>query len=612
MNAQSPITGDLQMIALADLKISPMNARPTVPTAEVEAMADSIAINGLMQNLMGYEGLDGIEIVAGGKRLRALQLIASDPERSSIHVLDPVPVRITGDEGVAQEWAGAENEARSDPHPADQIRAYRDLAATGADAASIARVFAKTEAHVRGRLKLAQLPDTALKALETGKINLDEAKALTLANDPAQLDRVLEAVCNTNHYGVRFIRNELGEGKISATDRRAVYVGLDTYKAEGGAITDDLFEGQSLLHNEELLNTLFATKLSIDTERVQQDEGWNWAIAVKEHYLPYDRHDHLRMLHPTPGELSEADAEEYDKLLEQFEADAISPNDEERLEDLQRRLDGYFTDEDYEIGGVFVYVNSQGKLTVDRAYAQRDSSGDAGETTPGQEPTKEVKIKPPITAAGVEDLHTIAALALQTALVDKSETLLDLFAFQCESDMYAWAAPLNIQTNNQKIEPSETDGVLISARLTAETELSGSTPTEQFAAFRAQGKSHRNTVLARNLARTLNAPFHSSFGKDLMAELGVNIRKIWTPTATNFFSRCSVGMLQQIWVELLELEEDDPRIKEFAALRKGEKGKELEDLFNDASAQEAHGLSRAQVKVIDAWMPADFTLPEVN
>jgi ParB family chromosome partitioning protein len=44
-------------------------------------------------------------------------------------------------------------------------------------------------------------------------------------------------------------------------------------------------------------------------------------------------------------------------------------------------------------------------------------------------------------------------------------------------------------------------------------------------------------------------------------------------------------------------------MERFAKLKVGEKRKELEKLFNDASTQEALGLSRSEVAAIDSWIP---------
>ncbi|MEP5728110.1 MAG: ParB N-terminal domain-containing protein [Sulfitobacter sp.] len=610
MNDRSPVTADLTLIPLADLSISPLNTRQDVPAPDIEAMAQSICVNGLMQNLMAHRTDDGIGVVAGGKRLRALQLIAANPEQfEHKHPINTVPVRITEDAATARDWAGAENEARSDPHPADQIIAYRDMAATGATAATIARAYAKNTAHVNSRLRLAELPDSAIAALRNGQINLDEAKALTLTNDTAKLDRVLEVVTtHPPHDTIAYIRRELSDGKIAATDRRVVFVGLDTYVAEGGKLTPDLFEGRSLLHDESLLNKLFATKLAIKAEEVEREEGWAWVKPVHEPHLPYSRHEEFTCIYPEPGELSAADQEEYERLEETLQTDQETEGDLARLDELQSRLDGDFTDMQRETAGVFLTVDHKGQLEIHRAYTDRNKSGDAGETTlDGDEITKEITPpKPPITAKGTDDLHTIATLALQTAMLTKPDLLLDLLAFQFEADLYAWDAPMNIQRTEQKIAPSEPAGITTTAQLSAKTEITGPTPVEQFAAFQAMGKKHRNTVLSRNLARAINAPMHRDFGRHIMAEADAKMRKVWTPTAANFFSSCSVAMLDGLWAQLLELEDDDVRRGEFARLKKGEKAKQLEALMSDASVQEAHGLSRAQIKALDAWVPDGF------
>ena len=590
MNDLSPTTTELAYVALRDLTISPLNTRQTVADADIEAMAQSIATVGLLQNLMGHQTDDSVQIVAGGKRLRALELLA-DTADSPMGPDSLIPVRVTMDETTAREWAGTENEARSDPHPADQIRAYRDMAAKGAEPAVIARAFAKTENHVRGRLKLAQLPDTALTALREGKINLDEAKALTLASDPAQLDRVLEAVTTQQHWSASRIRRELAEGKIEATDRRVKFIGLDLYIAEGGALTADLFTDASLLHDVGLLDKLFATKLALKAEQVERDEGWSWVKALREQHTPFNWYDTHKRLHPEPGTLSEADTEEYDRLAELAEADAINDTDLATFEALQTRLDGDFTDAQRDAGGAFVYVDHRGDLRIERGYALLGAKNGADGADDDGVTRTETKPKPPITQKGTDDLHCISTLALQTALIDKSDLLLDLLAFQLEADhLSSWSAPLNITAAPQNITPSDLSEIHVTAKLDAQlTEIAGTTPADQFASFQALGKKHRNTVLARHLARAANAPMRNAFGKWLMAQAGANMRKVWTPTAANFLGQCSVPMLDALWAQLLELEDDDPRRAEFAKLKKGKKAEELEGLFMDASVQEAHG-----------------------
>jgi hypothetical protein len=98
-----------------------------------------------------------VQIVAGGKRLRALQKLAAEGwhRTADQRRIDYVPVQITEDPLVAQAWAGAENTARSALHPADEIRAYAALRLTGISPGTIARTYAVTESQVHRMLKLA-------------------------------------------------------------------------------------------------------------------------------------------------------------------------------------------------------------------------------------------------------------------------------------------------------------------------------------------------------------------------------------------------------------------------------------------------------------------------
>ena len=72
---------ELEIIDLADLRLSELNPRATPPSdAEVAALAASIAEVGLLQGLCGYGEpgrQDIVHVTAGGLRLRALQHLAA-------------------------------------------------------------------------------------------------------------------------------------------------------------------------------------------------------------------------------------------------------------------------------------------------------------------------------------------------------------------------------------------------------------------------------------------------------------------------------------------------------------------------------------------------------
>ena len=88
---------------------------------------------------------------------------------------------IAGETAIA--WASAENAAREDITPADEIRAFGRMKTRGASVPEIALAFAVTEARVYQRLALANLPEPVLDALAAGEISLGTAKAFTLSDD---------------------------------------------------------------------------------------------------------------------------------------------------------------------------------------------------------------------------------------------------------------------------------------------------------------------------------------------------------------------------------------------------------------------------------------------
>lgn len=295
-------------IPLRSLYIHDLNARSEPTPEEIRLLADSIEREGLLQNLCGFrDGGDTIGIVAGGRRLRALQLL------HGAEAEDLIPVYVTEDNEQARSWAGTENTARAALHPADEIRAYGRARLAGRSDADIAKSFAKTEKHVKQRLKLASLPAPVLDALRADKITLDVAAALTV--DPNK-DRVLGILDTAIQRGMSAneVRNAIAQGKVSATDRRALFVGVDRYQAEGGIVLPSLFSEDVILEDADLLNQLFADRLQHEAQ-VWMARGAAWVETTTEHYISSDIEipKGFRACYPPAIDLPEADAAELER-----------------------------------------------------------------------------------------------------------------------------------------------------------------------------------------------------------------------------------------------------------------------------------------------------------
>ena len=77
MTKQTDIIATEARFPLVNLTLSPLNPRQVVPDADVIELAQSIWDAGLIQSIAGFDLGDGTaEIVAGGRRLRALHFLA--------------------------------------------------------------------------------------------------------------------------------------------------------------------------------------------------------------------------------------------------------------------------------------------------------------------------------------------------------------------------------------------------------------------------------------------------------------------------------------------------------------------------------------------------------
>lgn len=165
---------------------SPLNPRKVFEQAALEELAESIAHKGLMQNLVGRyvpSGGPEIEIVAGGRRLRALQMLV---EQGHIPADYSVPVRVqTLSDLEALQLATAENVERRNMSPLEEADAFAGMVALGATPHDIALRFGFSDRTVQQRLVLADaLGEEGRKLLTAGDITLGQAQVIAQTSGP--------------------------------------------------------------------------------------------------------------------------------------------------------------------------------------------------------------------------------------------------------------------------------------------------------------------------------------------------------------------------------------------------------------------------------------------
>ncbi len=172
-------------IPLVRIKANPYQPRHRVEQEALERLAQSIAQHGVLQPILVTETLDGYQLVAGERRVRAAQLAGL--ERI------PAVVRQMADRDQLA-LALVENIQRADLNPLEEAQAYRQLIADfGLSQEQVADRVGRARSTVANTLRLLDLDPGVQEAVADGRLTEGHARAMGALTPALQL-RVLEAV----------------------------------------------------------------------------------------------------------------------------------------------------------------------------------------------------------------------------------------------------------------------------------------------------------------------------------------------------------------------------------------------------------------------------------
>jgi ParB family chromosome partitioning protein len=157
-------------VALDRLAPNPYQPRRHVDDAGLEELAASIREHGVLQPVLVTETLDGYQLVAGERRVRAARLAG----------LERIPalVRQLADRDQL-EVALVENVQRADLDPIDQATAYRQLIEEfGLTQEAVADRVGKARATVANTLRLLDLHGDVQAAIADGRLTEGHGRAL--------------------------------------------------------------------------------------------------------------------------------------------------------------------------------------------------------------------------------------------------------------------------------------------------------------------------------------------------------------------------------------------------------------------------------------------------
>ncbi|WP_282611427.1 ParB/RepB/Spo0J family partition protein, partial [Pelagibius sp. Alg239-R121] len=596
--------------AIDRLALSPLNPRQSVSDAEIEALAGSIRSVGLLQNLAGIEEDGKIGIVAGGRRLRALKLIAEQDGKADMSV----PVILAENTLEAQAWANSENVARAALHPAEEIRAYRKMAETSAPLETIAKAFAVTVRQVKGRMRLADLPEPILKALAADEITLDAAAAYTVSADPERQVEVYERMKTFWHgQEPKQIKRNLMAESGDGDDKHVRFVGREAYEAAGGAIREDLFGEQTFFLDRELLAKLAEDKLEAVAKEIW-GKGWKWVETSLER-PDWNILSKMERTYPEQAELSEEDGARYDELQDLIDDGQASDGEVEEFEALANKLgeESYSADQ-MAHAGVVLYLDYRGEIDSEyglikpQDHAAAVDAGICRSVTKSGSTTAEKK--GPYSAALAEDLAKVRTGAIQTALLTKPELAVDLLTFLLSTPVYDWMHPLGLRTDLADNAPDDDEGLVLPEALQGKSHASpmeAKKAAKSFTEFRAKPKKERNRLLTESIAKLFSTKLagekYGDLGEAVANMAATDVRAVWTPTE-GFLNRLKAAQLDAIMGEI----KGKAVTADFSKLKKKDKAAFLHRLFNEETARK--DLDAAAQARIAAWLPEGMAVKQ--
>ncbi|HCR1552918.1 TPA: ParB N-terminal domain-containing protein [Pseudomonas aeruginosa] len=607
------------------------NVRKT-PRMSIPELAASIQRVGLLQNLIVTATADGerYEVVAGGRRLAALKLLA---KKRRISKEWEVPCLLVAD-GTARTASLTENVQREAMHPADQFEAFAALVAEGRPIEDIAADFSVTPLVVQRRLKLANVSPRLLADYRAEAVSLDQLMALAITDDHAAQEAAFYDA-PTWQRSPHNLRDRLTEREIDAHRHPLVrFVGMDAYEAAGGGTRRDLFaEADSgvYLTDATLLERLAQDKLASLAAEVKA-EGWAWVDAT-----PGTTHADLQAFQRAPRQRrspNKREAQRIEKLQTKMQAlaeavdAALDADDEEKAdalqeegehlgEQLQALEDGL---QDYgeavkAAAGTIVTIDRNGEAVIHRGLLReaeakalrtlerlRQGFGSEGEA--GNDDTGEETDDAPKPAAMSDRLaqrlsaHRTAALQIEVARhpqVALASLVHGMVQTVLHGSHYSHDLPLGVKlTQQDRLEgmapdwPESPAAVALRELQQVAGEALPEDSAELFAALLAKPQDELVRLLAVCVASTVDvvtprATQHQP-GAELAQAVGLDMSAWWQPTADGYFQHVPKAAI------LESVDEFAPEhVTRLAKLKKGDIASEAERLADGTG-----------------WMPAIF------
>jgi ParB family transcriptional regulator, chromosome partitioning protein len=521
-------------IPLSKLLASRNNPRRVKPDRDAhERLVASIRAHELLEPLLVRPENGHYRVIAGNRRLAALRQVHGDED-----AMVPCVVRKV-EAAEAEELSVAENFIREPMHPLDEAEAFARMAREdrkGVD--SIASEFGVKEGYVRQRMKLAGLTEVVKKSYRAGAI--DTATAETFAAVPPKRQKELWKEVGGKPQHARHIRNLIEDRWIDA--RHALF---DLATLPEGSVSTDLFRDCVLVERGAFMQAQ-ATALAAERDKLTED-GWA-EVVIGERAEVQGRL--YSMAEPKPN-LSKEERARLDKLdgrrrrLEE-RGDGDSPElsaIDAETESILRSSEGRFSEAAKSRTTVFLVLSPEGEVERHYRVPRKEAKPHNGEIAGGNTEAEDV----PPTANDLSDrqkaaLNTHEAIAVRQAVLSSAIVRKRLLVLALHDRVATDAIAIRHHANGTTLHAEASDTLKSQAfaeqgaKRNAVDPFKGDRIIEEDKAYHKLAKlseKELDRLIAALIADCLTG--HGQRATPLLTilaeELGVSVRKHWTPDA---------------------------------------------------------------------------------
>ena len=247
---------------------NPFQPRKTFSDENLQELAETIKIHGLIQPIVVRKAGNRYQIISGERRTRATKLAGISTIKAQVYE--------NLDDKTMAEWALIENIQRVDLNPVEIARSYQQLINNhNYTHDDLAKIVGKSRSAITNALRLLKLPEQVLTWIEEGKLNGGAARALCsdkVENVEELAKRVIDEGLNVRQIEAIIRGEDINQPKAES---QVPEENVDTQPAdapETPAKTKPELSAD-MKNFESRLETFFGTKVQLNPSASTESKG---------------------------------------------------------------------------------------------------------------------------------------------------------------------------------------------------------------------------------------------------------------------------------------------------------------------------------------------------